>query len=141
MNRRTRSLLDGPSEYEEQRDFTKWVRQLYPNILWTATAGGVRLPIGAAKKLVYTGLDKGVPDILIFEGRGPFVGLAIEMKVEKGGHVRDDQKRWIAELQARGWKVVVAHGKVQAIDAVNYYLALPYNMMKRLEESNDGYKG
>lgn len=119
------------SEYQEQCIVADYLRKRWPNVLWTATAGGVRLSIGAATKLKRMGLNRGVPDLLIFEplvipadmGTSVFCpGLAIEMKVQKGGVVSPEQKQWRKALTDRGWEALVCHGADEAIAAIEEYL-------------------
>jgi hypothetical protein len=125
------------SEYQEQCIVADYMRKRWPKVLFTATLGGVRVSIGAAVKLKKQGYLKGVPDLLICKptkeawiytdtGRTiypySYIGLAIEMKVGKGGVVSDDQKRVMAQFEREGWKVLVAHGADEAIKAIEEYL-------------------
>ena len=64
------------------------------------------------------GVKPGVPDILIFD-RPPLspenVGVAIELKRQKGGRVTPEQIAWLEDLKARGWAVAVCQGAMEAI--------------------------
>ena len=64
------------------------------------------------------GVKPGVPDILIFD-RPPLypenVGVAIELKRQKGGRVTPEQTAWLEHLKARGWAVAVCQGAMEAI--------------------------
>lgn len=118
------------SEYQEQCIVADYLRKRWPDMLFTATLGGVRVSIGAAVKLKKQGYLKGVPDLLIVANRPYtsdgvccwFYGLAIEMKVRKGGVVSDDQKRVLKQFQDEGWKAIVCHGADEAIAAIEEYL-------------------
>ena len=59
-----------------------------------------------------------MPDILIFD-RPPLypenVGVAIELKRQKGGRVTPEQIAWLEDLKARGWAVAVCQGAMEAI--------------------------
>jgi hypothetical protein len=125
------------SEYQEQCIVADYLRKRWPKVLFTATLGGVYVGIGSGKKLKKQGYLKGVPDLLICKptkeawiytdtGRTiypySYIGLAIEMKVGKGGVVSDDQKRVMAQFEREGWKVLVAHGADEAIKAIEEYL-------------------
>lgn len=61
-------------------------------------------------KLKGFGVLTGIPDFLIFEPKGGFHGLAIELKViYKSGaknRLTQAQKETQEELVSRGWKVV-----------------------------------
>jgi len=96
--------------------------------LFTATVGGVRLSIGQATALKRQGYSKGVPDILIFEPRGKYHGLMIEMKRQriKGeprGRVSPDQERWKEQLLARGYRSEVCEGFDEAKGVYDAYMA------------------
>jgi hypothetical protein len=118
------------SEYQEQCIVADYLRKRWPSVLFTATLGGVRVSIGAAVKLKKQGYLKGVPDLLIVANRPYtsdgvccwFYGLAIEMKVKKGGIVSADQKRVMAQFEREGWKAIVCHGADEAIAAIEEYL-------------------
>lgn len=125
------------SEYQEQCIVADYLRKRWPNVLFTATLGGVRVPIGLAVKLKKQGYLKGVPDLLICKtiyqtmmhcNNGEIYkvngtpGLAIEMKVRKGGVVSEDQKRVMKQFEAEGWKAIVCHGADEAIAAIEAYL-------------------
>jgi len=75
--------------------------------------------MGTANKLKAEGVQRGVPDMLIFHAtRQGACGLAIEMKRRKGGKVSADQRHWLDGLAAQGWACVVAKGSHMAIDAI-----------------------
>jgi hypothetical protein len=43
------------------------------------------------------------------------VGVAIELKRQKGGRVTPEQTAWLEHLKARGWAVAVCRGAMEAI--------------------------
>ena len=45
-----------------------------------------------AKRLKATGYKRGFPDVFVYEPRGAFHGLAIELKKDKGGRVSHEPK-------------------------------------------------
>ena len=49
-------------------------------------------------------------------------GLAIEMKVKKGGVVSDEQKRVMEKFRLEGWQAIVCHGADEAIAKIEEYL-------------------
>lgn len=77
-----------------------------------------------AKRLKAAGYKKGFPDVFVYEPRGAFHGLAIELKKEKGGSVSASQREWIAALEARGYHAVVAKGLEAAQMVIVDYLAV-----------------
>ena len=61
------------------------------------------------------GVEPGVPDLLVFDAPvGPYVGLAIELKIGKGKQT-DNQRRWEALLGICGWRCEVVTSIDQAI--------------------------
>ena len=98
------------SEQSEQVELVDWLEHTYPYALFTASAGGMRTSIGTAIKMKRAGYRKGCPDILIFEPRGIYHGLMIELKREKNAKKSDDQIRWIVELATRGYKAEFCFG-------------------------------
>ena len=64
-------------------------------------------------KMNALGVKKGIPDLLIFEPRGGFHGLAVELKVvyESGAknYASKEQKDCIAHFRARGWRAEIIY--------------------------------
>jgi len=112
-----------PLEFHDQIAVAQYLRLRYPDALWSATAGGLRTSYSQAKRMKAMGLRRGVPDLLIFEPRGRYHGLAIEMKRESGGVLSAEQKWWIDELNKRGYKAVICRGYADAISQIDDYFA------------------
>ncbi len=120
------------SEFVEQCQLADWLHAQYPNLLWTASAGGMRTSIGTARKMKRMGYSKGTPDIFIAEPRRILKGerdniyvshgLFVELKKERGGRVSPDQRRWLNELRIRGYIAEVAHGFNEAKIIIQKYL-------------------
>lgn len=109
------------SEYIEQIQFVNWLEQTYPGILFSSSCGGMRTSIGTAVKMKRAGYKKGCPDIMIFEPRGQYHGLFIEMKREKKSVISPEQKVWINELNKRNYKAVICYGFEDAKKTVEKY--------------------
>lgn len=78
--------------------------------------------------MVAAGLSKGMPDLLIFDSpvNAPGNrGVAIEMKRVGGAKPTPEQLAWHADLQARGWVVLVCYG---ASDALRELARLGYRV-------------
>lgn len=83
-----------------------------------------------AVKLKRMGVRAGFPDILLPVRRGPFSGLAIELKREslrpktkKGrGGLSSDQAWWLTELWKQGYSTHVCWGFDEARKAIESYL-------------------
>jgi len=84
-----------------------------------------------AKRLKATGYKRGFPDVFVYEPRGPFHGLAIELKKDKGGRVSQSQKEWLKSLEMRGFKATVAKGFDEAVKLLENYVHLNSNSFKK----------
>ena len=98
-----------------------YLRLSYPKLLWTISPAGLIRGLGQAMIMKRMGYRNGTPDILIFEPRGRFHGLILELKV-KGGVVSDDQRSFISDASDRGYATAVCWDYNQAIGTVNNYM-------------------
>lgn len=110
-------------EHDIQVALIGLLESIEPKPLYTATVGGVRLAIHTAKKMKEAGYSSGVPDLLIFEPRGFYNGLAIEVKTEKG-RASDEQKAWAKALNDRGWRAEICKGFDECADVISEYFNL-----------------
>ena len=104
------------SEYDEQVKLAEYLDT--KGFLWCHVPnGGNRNPITGAK-LKRQGVKPGVPDVLIFDFPSYLKcnGVAIELKRQKGGKLRESQKEWLGKLKYRGWETRVCRGADEAID-------------------------
>jgi len=69
------------------------------------------------------GIRAGAPDIVIFEPRGKFIGLAIELKVGKNT-LSPAQLGFLEALRKKGWCTVVCYTIEEAVKELNNYMAL-----------------
>lgn len=77
----------------------------YNRILFCASTGGERAGVIQGSINKRRGYQKGCPDIIIFEPRGKYHGLTIELKA--GAKVTPEQKKWRDELSQRGYKALI----------------------------------
>lgn len=84
--------------------------------------GGDRNPIVAAK-MKAEGVRAGVPDYLLPVARKGFHGLAIELKAV-GGSASPEQRQWLADLQAQGWRAELCVGWGAAWDVLCDYMGM-----------------
>jgi REP element-mobilizing transposase RayT len=68
-----------------------------------------------------SGYKKGFPDLFIYEPRGEFNGLAIELKVGKNRATKE-QLWWRNELNERGYVAEICTGIDEALEVINRYL-------------------
>lgn len=112
------------SEHQEQATFVQWCRLnkipifAIPNGIFLKDRATAYKIIAKMKK---EGLETGVPDLFIPIQTKKYSGLFIEMKVE-GGTLSKAQKKWIDELNKRGYKAVVCYGAIEAMEALDEYL-------------------
>ena len=67
------------------------------------------------------GMKAGFPDIFIFEPRGKYHGMAIEMKYGKGKQTMS-QKDWELALTARGYAYFVCYSFDDAVAVLKKYM-------------------
>ena len=114
---------EGLSEYAIQCKVVIHLKSEYPNALFTISPQGMKLPIGVAKKIKAMGYNKGTPDLIIFESRKSYLGLAIELKTVKKYHKSDEQIKWIDDLNNRNYKAVFCCGFEEAKKVIDEYFA------------------
>lgn len=118
-------------EHQEQAALFAW-RELakgrHPGLelLLAIPNGGDRHPAVAAK-LKAEGVRAGVPDLCLPVPRGRFHGLWIELKAPGGpglrkGALSPEQRAWLADLDANGYKAVACWGWEAARNVIVEYL-------------------
>jgi len=104
-----------PYEDAEQAMLAQWLD--LRKVLWFHVPNGSISKPQYRAKLTRMGLKKGVPDVIILDvppGK-PWVGVAVEMKRQKGGKVSPEQDAWLRAMLKRGWCAIVARGAGEAI--------------------------
>lgn len=105
-----------PTEEQEQLALVQWL-ELH-KIRYTHVPNEGKHKVQYRAKQRRLGVKPGVPDILIFDRPPRYpenVGVAIELKRQKGGRVTPEQIAWLEDLKARGWAVAVCQGAMEAI--------------------------
>ncbi len=113
------------SEHDEQAAVVHYLQIKYPDALFWATPNGAGLSGGgrSMNKLKAEGFLPGVSDLIIFEPRGGYSALFVEMKKANGGNGASDNQLWfIREVEARGALGVVSNGADEAIAFIDEYL-------------------
>jgi hypothetical protein len=66
------------------------------------------------------GLKPGVPDLLCLQRRGPYSGMALELKADDGATTKN-QRAWAAQLVAQGYYVGIAFTLDAGLAMVSLY--------------------
>lgn len=74
------------------------------------------------QRLKSQGLKTGVADLFLPVARQGYHGMYIEMKRKKGGVVSADQKEFLDDMLAEGYRCVVANGADEAIAYIKDYM-------------------
>lgn len=120
-------------EYSLQVAVCQWLDLQHPNVLYMSdTVASLKLTMGQAmrnKKIQKDGFK--TPDLIIFEPRGGYFGLFIELKVKspfkqngellKSDHLEGQQKT-INDLIERGYYATFATGFDEAIEIIKKYM-------------------
>ena len=109
-------------EEQVQTAIVEYIKWQYPDVKYCASLGGIRTGLKQAKKAKKTGYVKGFPDLQITEARGGYHGLFIELKFDKQCYPSHEQKKWLEDLEKRGYKAVCSKGYEQTINIINEYL-------------------
>ena len=96
------------SETSLHKGIVKFIRSHFPNFLIDAGLGELQDTSRKRTDAWEKGYTKGKPDLLIFNHRGPWKGLAIEFKSPRGsGVLSEEQKIYLEKLKRMGWKTAV----------------------------------
>lgn len=112
-------------EFWDQAAVIQWSQlnlKRYPDLCWLAgSMNGIGVRPAVARRMKASGLVAGLPDLMLFASRDPFVALAIEMK--HGKNVPSvAQWAWLKHLTSQGWYTSVAYGHEAAIGILVDYL-------------------
>ena len=115
-----------PHEGEEQATLFKWAelksgKRPELRLLFHIPNGGSRGKAEAAH-FKAEGVKPGVPDLFLPVARGPYHGLFIEMKRQKGGKISEAQKAWLEGLTMQGFLAAVCYGWKDAAELIENYL-------------------
>jgi hypothetical protein len=118
--REKRRELGVVTEHEEQKSFCEWMdakRILYFSVPNGVVFGGMSSQAIARYRayLRAEGLQRGAPDLVIVDPvPGSRVHVVVEMK-SLTGKESPEQRAFLDEMEARGWKVLIAHGRDEAV--------------------------
>ena len=119
MKKRT---LNQNTEYQLQKAVCKYLD--LSNILYCGSMGGNYQPhVSVRMRAKNSGYKRGFPDLFIYEPRGEYHGLAIELKVGYNKPTKE-QLEWIEQLNKRKYKAVVCRGIDETLFELQNYLSL-----------------
>jgi hypothetical protein len=134
-----KNMKDIFKESEEKTHLfvTMYLRTVYPKVIFNTDMSGVKLTMGQAIKLNKLRSSKGFPDLVIYEPRGEYHGLFLELKrpgesiYKKDGSLRksehlEEQQSMHNELRKRGYKCEFAVGYDEAKVLIDNYLKHGY---------------
>jgi hypothetical protein len=120
------------AEYRICRAIALYLKLQYPHAMFHYDLTGSNLSKAAAGKMVAIQGDRGFPDLVIFEKRGGFGALALEIKAEgtklykRNGepvsdHIRE-QRDCLLQLHLRGYKAGFVIGFSNAQKVIDEYM-------------------
>jgi hypothetical protein len=116
-------------EHSEQVAVVAYLQMSYPDVLFWATPNGAMMGGGRAgairmNALKAEGLLPGVSDLIIFEPRGGYAAMFLEMKRADGGSGASDNQLWfIRQVEQRGAFGIVCNGYDETQPVIDDYLA------------------
>ena len=109
-----------------------YLRAQYPKVLFNSDLSGIKLTMGQAVKAKKLRSSKGFPDLVIYEPRGNYHALFLELKREgekitnKKGELKTDhlreQEEIIQKLNLKGYLACFAIGFDEAKRIIDLYL-------------------
>lgn len=120
------------TEEQLHKAVVDYIRMQYPKARIRSDYSGVKLHPSTGRKMAAINPHRGFPDLTIWERRGPYNGLAIELKkdgarlVKKNGepateHIKEQQE-WLWHLEELGWAAVFAVGFDHARAVIDSYM-------------------
>lgn len=110
-------------EQKLQISIANYLRLAYPRALWTISPAGLIVNRNLGMLSVRMGYRKGTPDLLIFEPRGKFFGLFLELKVGDN-NTSEDQRNFLSAASFNGYATAVCWDYVESVETIDKYLAL-----------------
>ncbi len=108
-------------EHIEQVKVVQHFRAFYPEIIIAAIPNGGDRTASERVRLHSEGVLAGMPDLCVLEAKNGFHALFVEMKT-KAGVVSAKQSAVGLQLNAKGYRSVVARSAAEAIKTIEEYL-------------------
>ncbi len=124
------------NEEKEQIALCEYMRLQYPSVIFSSDHSGIRVSQGLANKVKKLHSENGIPDLTIYEPRGGYYGLCIELKAtgnspfRKTGMLRNNEhlrKQWkmLMRLDLKGYCSGFCTGFDEAKNTIDWYMSLP----------------
>lgn len=118
----------------------RYIKLQYPNVMFNSDMSGFRLTQGQAIRAKKMRSTNGYPDLVIYEARGGYFGLFIELK-DEGVRVFNKKDKptskhiakqigVIKELFNRGYWADMAIGFDETKHMIDWYMNLPKTVVK-----------
>ena len=108
-------------EHIDQVKVVQHFRAFYPDIIIAAIPNGGDRTASERVRLHSEGVLAGMPDLCVLEPKNGFHGLFVEMKT-KAGVVSSKQSDVNLQLNAKGYRAVIARSAAEAIKTIEDYL-------------------
>jgi hypothetical protein len=108
-------------EHIDQVKVVQHFRAFYPDIIIAAIPNGGDRTASERVRLHSEGVLAGMPDLCVLEPKNGFHALFVEMKT-KAGVVSGKQSAVNLQLNAKGYRAVVARSAAEAIKTIEEYL-------------------
>ena len=106
-------------EYQLQKSVCKFLD--LKGYLFCGSMGGQYQVFRSQRiKAKNSGYKRGFPDLFIYEPKGKYNGLAIELKVGYN-KATQEQLQWISKLRKRGYCAEICNGIDETINIINKY--------------------
>ena len=124
---RAKRAGNDPSEHSLQSAVISWWALIHsqyhlPEFSLAAIPNGGARDMITGSRLKAEGVRRGTPDLILAAPRKQYHGLWIEMKTSTGS-TSQEQKEWLAYLNASGYRAEVCKSLESAIAAIEEYLA------------------
>ena len=118
-------------EEEEQINLCDYIKETYPDVVFTSDQSGIRVGQGLANKLKRLRSGNKIPDFSMDEPRGGYYGFKLELKAtgnnpfRKNGMIKNDehlrgQYKMLLNLYSKGYYTCFAVGYEQAKELIDW---------------------
>lgn len=105
-----------------QSKVVRYLKEYYPNVKYCSSIAGAYISSRVQRaKIVRNGYVRGKNDLDIYEARGGYFALMLELK-EKA-YPTKAQKEWIEAMNERGYCAMVTRGYKETISVIDEYLS------------------